>query len=199
MPEHRSDEGIYRVMGVKMFENWRSGGSQFIWKRGWMEKFLQMGERSAWSCSIIFIQQDYLRKQLLKVIKHRFNPTDPMSPAPADPNEMSPGLALSSILKRVEENMEAKLAKMLEAKTTDIVDFLSSTMESILNKVKSQIDDVKERSARYGQILADELMILDDSVSTQINTFQTQMKSLFDDVKKGKVELILRSAGMKVI
>lgn len=73
---------------------------------------------------------------------------------------MSPGSAFSDILRHIEEKMEAKLAKMLESKITDIVDSVSSSMESMLNEVKSQIDNVKERSARDNQILADELIRL---------------------------------------
>lgn len=38
---------------------------------------------------------------------------------------------------------------------------------------------------------------MDDSVGSQIHTFQIQIKSVFDDVKKGKEELKLKSAGVE--
>lgn len=71
------------------------------------------------------------------MIKHKLNPADLVSPNPADSNEMSSRSTFIDILRRVEEKMEAKHAKMLKAKIADIVDSVSSTMESMLNEAKS--------------------------------------------------------------
>lgn len=45
--------------------------------------------------------------------------------------------------------------------------------------------------------MADELIGLDDSLGLQMHTFQTQIKSLLDDVKKGEEELKMKGAGLE--
>lgn len=115
--------------------------------------------------------------------------TDFESPIQPDSRETSPRSAFSNIFKRFEAKMESKFTQMLKIKTAEIVNSISATMEILLKEsevnfnmsltsatnlsitkrlgeIKSEIEAVKDRSARDDQILADELIKMDDYIGS---------------------------------
>lgn len=153
------------------------------------------------------------------MIKRKLNLTDSQSPIQPESRETSPTSTFSDIFKQFEAMMKSKFSQMLRIKSAEIVDSVSASMESMLKEsevnlnmsmnsatnlsiteslgeIKSEIEAVKESSAGDGQVLAYELLRLHASVGTQIHTFQTQIKILFDDVKKVEEELKLKNVAI---
>lgn len=110
---------------------------------------------------------------------------------------MSPGSMFSSSLSSFEAKLETRMDQLISDKTTDIVDLVSTKMEVMLNSVSADVISVAEKSAKDNQILADELIKLDNSFGTQLHTFQTQIKSLINNVKKGEEKLNLKNADVQ--
>lgn len=84
---------------------------------------------------------------------------------------MSPGSMFSSSLSSFEAKLETRMDQLISDKTTDIVDLVSTKMEVMLNSVSADVISVAEKSAKDNQILADELIKLDNSFGTQLHTF----------------------------